>query len=84
MNRFGARAPRSEAEPREAIGPRMGGADVTEIRLEAPHRRIQPGHRFLERTTVLAYRSTTWLVSHVPPALPRAIIAAAAQLSYLL
>jgi lauroyl/myristoyl acyltransferase len=53
-------------------------------RLEAPHRRLEPGSRSLERTAVLVYRAIGWIVGHVPPAIPRAIIARGAQISYLL
>jgi phosphatidylinositol dimannoside acyltransferase len=52
--------------------------------LEAPHRRVEGGSRSLERAAVVAYRATSWVVGHVPPAIPRAIIARGAQISYLL
>lgn len=52
--------------------------------LEAPHRRLEPGSRSLERAAVIAYRSIGWIVAHVPPAIPRVIIARGAQLSYLI
>jgi lauroyl/myristoyl acyltransferase len=55
-----------------------------ERRLEAPHRRLEPGSRLLERGAVLGYRTVAWVVAHVPPAIPRVIIARFAQLSYLL
>ena len=55
-----------------------------ERRLEAPHRRLEPGSRLLERSAVLGYRSVAWVVAHVPPAIPRFVIARFAQLSYLL
>jgi lauroyl/myristoyl acyltransferase len=59
-----------------------------ERQLEAPHRRVEPGSRSLERglerSAVFAYRAVSSVVSHVPAALPRAIIARGAQASYLL
>lgn len=54
-------------------------------RLEAPHRRLQPGSRPLEVLAVRAYRATSWLIGRVLPAgLARAVIGRGAQLSYLL
>jgi phosphatidylinositol dimannoside acyltransferase len=53
-------------------------------RLEAPHRRLEPGSRLLERGVVLGYRLAAWVVAHVPPGLPRFLIARGAQVSYLL
>ena len=55
-----------------------------ERRLEAPHRRLQPGSRTFERAVVVGYRAFAWVISHIPPAIPRAILARGAQLSYLL
>jgi lauroyl/myristoyl acyltransferase len=52
--------------------------------LEAPHRRLQPGSRLLERGVVLAYRLVAWVVAHVPPQIPRFLIARGAEISYLL
>lgn len=57
---------------------------MAERKLEAPHRRLEPGSRTFERTVVLGYRAAAWIVGHVPPAIPRALIGRAAQLSYLL
>lgn len=56
---------------------------MTSRRLEAPHRRAPTGSRTFERAVVLAYRAFAWLISHVPPVVPRAILARCAQLSYL-
>lgn len=53
-------------------------------KLEAPHRRLEPGSRLLERGVVLGYRLVAWIVAHVPPGLPRFLIARGAQVSYLL
>lgn len=53
-------------------------------KLEAPHRRLEPGSRLLERGVVLGYRMVAWVVAHVPPGLPRFLIARGAQVSYLL
>ena len=55
-----------------------------ERELEAPHRRHGPGPRILEKATVAGYRSASWLFGVLPPALPRAVLSRAAQLSYLL
>jgi KDO2-lipid IV(A) lauroyltransferase len=54
-----------------------------ERRLDAPHRRIQPGPRLLEKAVVRGYRATAWLVGHVPQGVAGAIIGAGGQLSYL-
>jgi len=53
-------------------------------RLEAPHRRLQPGSRLLERVVVRGYRFVAWVGGSLPPAIPRFLIARGAQLSYLL
>lgn len=53
-------------------------------RLEAPHRRLQPGSRTFERVVVAGYKAFAWLISHLPPAIPGVILARGAQLSYLL
>jgi phosphatidylinositol dimannoside acyltransferase len=59
--------------------------------LEAPHRRLEPGSRIgrrgsrlVERGVVVGYRVTAWVVAHVPPAIPRFLIARGAEISYLL
>jgi KDO2-lipid IV(A) lauroyltransferase len=52
--------------------------------LEAPHRRLQPGSRTFEKAVVAGYKAFAWIISHVPPAIPRVILGRAAQLSYLL
>jgi len=53
-------------------------------RLEAPHRRLEPGSRLLERAVVRGYRFVAWLGGSLPPGIPRFLIARGAQLSYLL
>jgi len=54
-------------------------------RLEAPHRRASTGQRrIVERTAVVAYRATAWLLAVVPERPARAIIGLGAQASYLL
>jgi len=53
-------------------------------RLEAPHRRLQPRSRSVERLVVVGYRAFAWLISHMPPSIPRVVLARGAQLSYLL
>lgn len=55
-----------------------------ERELEAPHRRLEPGPRILEKATVAAYRAASWLFGVLPPAIPRAVLARASQASYLL
>ena len=63
----------------------------SEHKLEAPHRRLEPGSRIgrqgsriVERGVVLAYRAVAWVVAHVPPEIPRFLIARGAEASYLL
>ena len=51
-------------------------------RLEAPHRRVQSGSRIFERAVTLGYRAVSWFITRLPPAIPIAIIARGAQLSY--
>ncbi len=53
-------------------------------RLEAPHRRLQSGSSTFERVVVVGYKAIAWLIGHLPPAVPRVILARGAQLSYLL
>jgi KDO2-lipid IV(A) lauroyltransferase len=53
-------------------------------KLEAPHRRLQPGSRLLERGVVVGYRVVAWIGGHLPPEIPRFAIARGAELSYLL
>jgi lauroyl/myristoyl acyltransferase len=62
-----------------------------EKKLEAPHRRLEPNSRFVrrgsrlfERGVVVVYRGVAWIVAHVPPAIPRFVIARGAEASYLL
>jgi phosphatidylinositol dimannoside acyltransferase len=63
---------------------------LSDARLEAPHRRAESGSRVaesgsrvVERTAVVVYRAIGWIVAHVPPGIPRAIIARGAQIGYL-
>jgi KDO2-lipid IV(A) lauroyltransferase len=53
-------------------------------RLEAPHRRLEPGSRFFELLAVRAYRTASWVLGRIPPAVARLIVASGAQLSYAL
>jgi lauroyl/myristoyl acyltransferase len=53
-------------------------------RLEAPHRRLEPGSRVLERSVVISFKTVAWIAAHIPPSIPRFLIARGAQLSYLL
>ncbi|MFL5680738.1 MAG: lysophospholipid acyltransferase family protein [Chloroflexota bacterium] len=54
-----------------------------ERRLEAPHRRADPGPRILEKSVVRAYRGAAWLFGHVPQGVARELVGAGGQLSYL-
>lgn len=55
-----------------------------ERELEAPHRRLEPGPRIVEKATVAAYRAASWLFGVLPPAIPRTVLGTASQASYLL
>ncbi|HLE79229.1 MAG TPA: hypothetical protein VI687_02440 [Candidatus Limnocylindrales bacterium] len=55
-----------------------------ERRLEAPHRRLEPGSAVFERLVVAGYKAFAWVISHLPPAIPKVVLARGAQLSYLL
>lgn len=55
-----------------------------EHRLEAPHRRLQPGSPVFERAVVAGYKAFAFVISHLPPVIPRLVMARGAQLSYLL
>lgn len=55
-----------------------------ERRLEAPHRRLQPGSQYFEGAVVAGYKAFAWVISHLPPAIPRVVMGRGAQLSYLL
>lgn len=52
--------------------------------LEAPHRRVAGAPRILERSAVLAYRGTAWVVGHLPPRPAWTAIGWLFQASYLL
>jgi len=53
-------------------------------RLEAPHRRLESTPpRIVERAAVVGYRSAAAVLGFLPPALSRAAIGTASQLSYL-
>ena len=53
-------------------------------RLEAPHRRGGSSPRIVERTAVIVYRATSWLLATVPPKPAATIIGRLSQASYLL
>ena len=53
-------------------------------RLEAPHRRGGSSPRIVERTAVLAYRATSWLLATVPQKPAAEVIGRLSQASYLL
>ncbi len=55
-----------------------------ERELEAPHRRLEPGPRILEKTAVLGYRAAEAVLGFLPPGPPRWILGRLAQASYLL
>ncbi|MHB8398092.1 MAG: lysophospholipid acyltransferase family protein [Candidatus Limnocylindrales bacterium] len=52
--------------------------------LETPHRRASGGSRLLEQTTVRAYRTTAWLLAHLPPRPAWTVIGWFSQAGYLL
>ena len=54
-----------------------------ERRLEAPHRRGAARPRIVERTAVVAYRATSWLLGHLPAGPARIVVGLLAQGSYL-
>jgi phosphatidylinositol dimannoside acyltransferase len=54
-----------------------------ERRLEAPHRRGAARPAIVERTAVLAYRATSWLLAVLPAGFARAVVGLLAQGSYL-
>jgi len=56
----------------------------TDRRLEAPHRRGGASPRIIERTAVLGYRATSWLLATVPPKPAASFIGRLSQASYLL
>jgi len=60
------------------------GGTLTTPKLESPHRRAEAGSGTFERAVVAGYKAFAWVISHVPPAIPRVILARGAQLSYLL
>lgn len=66
----------SVADRRTPNGGRPGG-------LEAPHRRLEAGSRRLERVSVRAYRTTAWLLGHVPPRPAWTLVGLFSQASYL-
>lgn len=60
-------------------------------RLEAPHRRLESEsrvsqivERLRERFAIVAFRTGSWVVGHLPPAVARFVIARGSQLAYLL
>jgi KDO2-lipid IV(A) lauroyltransferase len=55
-----------------------------ERELQAPHRRLDPGPRILEKAAVAAYRGVAAGLGRIPPGPPRAVMARVSQLSYLL
>ena len=54
-----------------------------ERRLEAPHRRGAARPRLVERTAVVAYRATAWLLGVLPAGFARVVVGLLAQGSYL-
>ncbi len=65
-------------------GPRRPTASSSgERRLEAPHRRGGARPRIVERSAILGYRATAWLLARVPPAASRPVLGRLAQASYL-
>jgi KDO2-lipid IV(A) lauroyltransferase len=54
-----------------------------ERRLEAPHRRGAARPRIVERTAVVSYRATAWLLGQLPALPARVVVGLLAQGSYL-
>ena len=52
-----------------------------ERELEAPHRRLEPGPRILEKTAVAAYKGASRLLGMLPPAPSRFVIGRMARIS---
>jgi lauroyl/myristoyl acyltransferase len=55
-----------------------------ERRLEAPHRRVEPGPRILEKSGVRLYRAAAWAVGRVPQSLAAGVVGELFELSYRL
>lgn len=52
--------------------------------LEAPHRRVAGPSRLVERTAVIAYRTSAAAMARIPPVVSRPVVATLVQASYLL
>ena len=55
-----------------------------ERELEAPHRRLEPGPRILEKAVVAGYRGASRLLGILPPGPSRVVLARLSQASYVL
>jgi phosphatidylinositol dimannoside acyltransferase len=71
------------AGDRSRLGPPAKPARIGK-RLEAPHRRRGASPRIVERTALVAYRATSWLLASVPPKPAASVIGRLSQASYLL
>ena len=84
----GTEAPKKRTLPQargfEGQGGRRREVTGGERRLEAPHRRGGASPRIVERSVVLAYRATAWVLRTVPARPAGALIGLGAQASYLL
>ena len=67
----------TDPKPRSTLGGRSGG-------LEAPHKRLEGGSRWLERLVITGYRSASWALAHLPPRPAWTIIGWFTQASYIL
>lgn len=66
-------------------GPRRPTASRSdEHRFEAPHRRGGARPRVVERLAIVGYRTTSWLLAHMPTAAARPVLGRLLQASYLL
>jgi KDO2-lipid IV(A) lauroyltransferase len=52
-------------------------------RLEAPHRRLQTSPRIVEKIAVIAYKSASALLAHLPPRFSAAVVGRLNQAAYL-
>ncbi len=73
-----------QARGLQGQGGRRRAVTGGERRLEAPHRRGGASPRIVERSVVLAYRATAWVLRTVPARPAGALIGLGAQASYLL
>jgi KDO2-lipid IV(A) lauroyltransferase len=69
-------------QPLEDVRPRTG-AEGSERRLEAPHRRTGSSPRIVERLALVGYRLSSGILTALPPDVASEVVGRASQLSYL-